>query len=307
MSPRGWALVRAGGLALAVVLLSPLSPVVVVLLPVAVLLAAFHHRRPVALAVAAAIVWMAFASAPPDPGPLWYASRAWALILGGVFVGASVLLPGMRVLTRAIAAVAGAFALVAFSGLVRPGLLAELDWWVGQELARAARAATAMVGGPDLWERLGTSASGIVDVQVMLYPGLLALASLAALGVAWFVVARFEGGLEPLAPLREFVFSDQLVWVLVGGLLLFLLPLGELGARVGENAVLFMGGLYLLRGLGILVWLAAGAIGSAWTAALWGLAALLFYPVIVGAALLMGLSDTWLHLRERLARASRDR
>ena len=307
MSPRGWALVRAVGLALAVVLLSPLNPVVLVLLPVAVLLLAFHHRRPVALAVAAVILWLAFAPAPEDPEPLWYAARAWALILGGAFAGAGVLLSGARPLTRAIAAVGGAFALVTLSGLFRPGLLAELDWWVGEELSRAARAATAMVGGPELWERLGTSAAAIVEVQVVLYPGLLALASLAALGVAWFVVARLEGGLEPLAPLREFAFSDQLVWVLVAGLLLFLLPMGELGARVGENAVLFMGGLYLLRGLGVLVWLAAAAIGSAWTAALWGLAALLFYPVIVGAALIMGLSDTWLHLRERLARASRER
>lgn len=306
MSERGWALLRAGGLVLVVALLSPLSPVVLAFVPLAVLLLAYQPRRPTALVLAATILLLAFGSAPQDPSPLWYASRGWALCLGGAFVAAGLVLARSRLLARSLAALAGTLGIVAVSGLLRPGLLNELDWWVGEELGSAARAAARMFGGSELWQRLGTSVAEIVEVQVLLYPALLALASLAALGVGWYVVERFEGGGEPLAPLREFRFSDQLVWVLIGGLLLFLLPAGDLAARLGENAVVFMGGLYLLRGLAILVWFGAAVVTSGWAAALWVVAALLFYPVIVGAALLMGLSDTWLHLRERLRAAAGD-
>jgi hypothetical protein len=73
--------------------------------------------------------------------------------------------------------------------------------------------------------------------------------------------------------------------------------------RVGENATLFMGGLYLLRGAAILLWIGAAAATSIWSGVLLSLAALLLYPVVLGTALVLGLSDTWIDLRARLSRA----
>lgn len=307
MSRRRWSLARACGLALLVVLLSPVSPLVLVGIPLAVFLLAYQHRNYVALALAAAILLAAFGTLPARPSPLWYAERAWALMLGGGFVLAGLFLRSSGVMVRSLAAVAIAMAAVAFSAALRPALLSEIDWWVESQLGRAAQAATGLLGeGGQGWTGLGAAVRDIVEVQVLLYPALLGLASLAALALGWFVVSRLTGSAEGLAPLREFRFGDQLVWVFIAGLLLFLLPAGEVAGRLGENVLVFMGGLYLLRGIAVLVWLAAALVTSAWAAALWTAVALLFYPVVVGAALLMGLTDTWLDLRGRFRRATDD-
>jgi hypothetical protein len=70
---------------------------------------------------------------------------------------------------------------------------------------------------------------------------------------------------------------------------------------VGSNAVFFMGALYALRGLAVVLSLvggisvAAGVIG--------GLVALLISPILavgVAAMLVIGLGDTWLNLRSRV-------
>ncbi len=129
------------------------------------------------------------------------------------------------------------------------------------------------------------------------------MASLAALGVSGYVLGRLSSGYGGLGPLREFRFADQLVWLLVGGLLLLVLPLGSAAFRVGENAAVFMGLLYLLRGLAIMIWVGAAVLTCAWSGWLLALAGLLLYPVVAGTALVLGLSDTWLDLRGRLSRA----
>ncbi|MGW8283185.1 MAG: hypothetical protein ACWGON_07790, partial [Gemmatimonadota bacterium] len=73
--------------------------------------------------------------------------------------------------------------------------------------------------------------------------------------------------------------------------------------RIGENATLFMGALYLVRGVAILLWVGAATVTSVWSGVFLGLAALLLYPLVLGAALVLGLSDTWFDLRARLSRA----
>jgi hypothetical protein len=142
-----------------------------------------------------------------------------------------------------------------------------------------------------------------VGFQQDVYPAMLSLATVAALGLAWFGFDRLSGRFHGPGPIREFRFSDHLIWLLIGGLALLILPLGGLAFRVGENAALFMGGLYLLRGAAILLWIGASAATSVWSAVLLAMAALFLYPVILGTALVLGLSDTWLDLRTRLSRA----
>jgi hypothetical protein len=93
---------------------------------------------------------------------------------------------------------------------------------------------------------------------------------------------------------------------LIGGLFLLVLPLGGPAFRVGENATVFVGGLYLLRGAAILVWIGAAAATTVWSGVLLALAAMFLYPVVLGTALLLGIGDTWVDLRERLSRARAD-
>lgn len=301
MSRRGWAFLRAAALAIAVALLSPVSPLVLVCVPVAVLLLAFHGRSLVAVGLAGLLLALAFTGAG-SATPLWYAERAWALLLAGGFVLATLALPERGVVPRSIAALLVAFGSVGVLAVAGASALAEVDWWVESRLASSAHLAYDWLGSAAL-EGVGGTIREVVRLQTVLYPALLGLASVGVLALAWYVVTRLRGSAEGLAPLREFRFSDQLVWVLVAGLLLFLLPAGELTARLGENAMAFMGGLYLLRGIAVLVWLGAFLVTSAWAALLWGAVAVLFYPVVAGAALIVGLGDTWLDLRKRLRAA----
>ncbi len=307
MNRRGWSLARAVGLAFLVVVLSPINPLVLVCVPLAVLLLAYRLRSPWSVALAALLLLAAFGMVPERPSPLWHAERAWALLVAGGFVLAGVLRLRGGLLVRCLLGVGTGALAIALSAAAKPAVISEVDWWVEAQLGRAARMASGWLAVPESpWSGFGTAVRDIVELQVLLYPALLALATLAALAVAWFVIVRLEGVGEALAPLRDFRFRDELVWLLIGGILLFLLPAGEWAERLGENVMAFMGGLYLLRGLAVLVWLGAALVTSAWSAALWTALALLFYPVVVGAALLMGLSDTWLDLRERVRRATDD-
>ena len=302
MSPRGWSLIRAGALAAALVLVSPISPVALAGIPLALYLVVARRRDPVALALAGGLLVVAFLGIGGAPGPLWFAERAWALFLGGAFVAVTAVWPGRHTVLHGVIAVGVAFLAVGLYGLLEPGLLAELDWWVDRRLASAATAALGVlgeIGGIPEDEAFVR----IVRGQGLLYPAALALASLASLALARYVVERLEGRDDALGPFREFRFSDHLVWVLVIGLGLFLVPAGDVASRLAENALLFMGGLYLVRGVAVLFWIGAATVTSGWSAALWIAAGVLLYPVAVVVALLLGLGDTWLDVRRRLAAA----
>lgn len=300
---------RAVGLALAVVLLSPLNPLVVVAVPVAVLLVAFRPGDYRAVALAALLVGLTFLRPGAGEQALWFAERGWVLLVAGGFVLAAALDVGRSLLLRGLAGLATGAAGIAVTGLFRPEVVGRVDWSISSRIRDAAVTASRWMGsmesGGGLRSDLGAALFEWAGIQEAVYPALLALATLAALGVAWYVVGRFSGVREALPPLRDFRFADQLVWVLVAGLGLMLLPVeGAATTRVGGNAVLFMGALYLVRGCGVLIWLATATVGSGWALALWSAAAILLYPVAAGAALLLGLSDTWIDVRDRLAGAS---
>jgi hypothetical protein len=304
MSDRGWSVARAGLLLLAAAFLTPLDPLVLVGVPMAVMLAAFRGRSPVALALAGVLLLLAFSDLPADPGPVWMAERGWALALGGGFVAATALWEDRGVLTRGLAGLAAALGVTGVVAALQPGTLMELDWWVERELSSAALAAhdwIARAGWPSA-ETGGVSMQEVLSWQVLLHPALLGLASLAALAVGWFVVRRLDGADAVLGPFREFRFRGELVWVLLAGMALFLVPAGGIATRMGENAIFFMGGLYLLRGMAVLFWVGSATVTSIWSAALWIAAGVLLYPLAVLCALVLGLGDTWVDVRGRLAR-----
>lgn len=302
-SSRGrWALARVAALLLAVALLSPVSSLLLISVPLAVLLLAFRSGRLSSALLAAGLLWLSFAPSPGATTPLWYGERAWALITAGAFVGGTLLWPQARLALRSIGAVAAGFAAFGLFGLLRPGALAKLDWWMASELRWTSRVVANWLTGAEADSFLGTISTRLgemVEIQVSLYPSLLALATMAALGVAWSIVVRLAGSEGVVGPLREFGFSDHFIWVMIGGLLLFLLPVGQLAARIGQNALAFMGGLYVLRGVAVLAWIVPAAAVSSWSGVFLAMAALFFYPILIGFALVVGVSDTWLHLRKR--------
>ncbi len=311
MAERGWTLTRAALLVAAAVLLSPISPVWLVLVPLALLLLAFRTEDWMSVAIAAVILGLGFAGSRPG-GMEWYVPRAWSLIAGGTFVAVTAARGHTGLVGRTLGAVGLALMAVLAIGAIRPGVLQAVDWWMAAEIRQAALAAGDILQqfrgntDPDLSRQLDAAVQKWVDLQQDVYPAMLSLATLAGLGLSWFGLERLSGSVRSPGPVRDFRFSDQLIWLLIGGLMLLVLPLGGFAFRLGENATLFMGGLYLLRGTAILMWIGAAAATSVWTAALLTLAALFLYPFVLGTALVLGVSDTWLDLRARLSRAKAD-
>lgn len=302
MSRRGWTLARAGAATLAVALLSPVDPVVLLAVPTAVAVAALRRRSPVAVAAAVLVLAVAFRGVLGGADPLSLAVRGWGLALGGGFVAVTVLRPDWTLVGRGISAVAAAGAVTGVAGAMRPGLLTELDWWVRRDLGGAAVAARQWL--PDgVWSAAdGWPVAAAQAGREALYPALLAAASLAALSVSWYVSRRIVGDEGGLGSFREFRFDDRLAWGLLAGLALMAGAPGDGLVRAGQNLVAFLGGLYLLRGIAILYCVGRASAGSARTAALWLVAGVVLYPLAVAAALVLGLGDAWTDVRGRLTR-----
>ena len=311
MTERGWTLTRASLLVVATVLLSPMSPVWLVFVPFALLLLAFRTEDWMSVAVAAVILGLGFAASRPG-GMEWYVPRAWSLIAGGAFVAVSAARGRNGLVDRSLWAIGVALSVVLLIGLARPGVLHGVNWWMAAEIRQAALVAGGILerlqgsADPEVRRQLELAVQRWVGFQQDVYPAMLSLATVAAFGLAWFGFERLSGRFRSPGPIRDFRFSDHLIWLLIGGLCLLVLPMGGLAFRVGENATLFMGGLYLLRGAAILLWIGAAAATSVWSGVLLVLAAMFLYPVVLGTALVLGLSDTWIDLRARLSRARAD-
>jgi hypothetical protein len=293
---------RRGGLgaaialALVATLVSAINPGLLIAVPLALLLVALAPARSPYRLIGAMVLVLLFAT--PASGTLWYAERGWALMLGAVFLAIVTLRPGSTFLGRGITAVAVAL-LIGGAILVATGAWSGVEWAVGRRFREAAAAWTMLVANssdPAL-ANAGETLQRVAEVELMLYPALLAIASLAALAVAWWAYRRLTGPSDAvLAPMREFRFADHLVWVLIAGAVLLIAPLGGMAARAGANLTTFMAVLYVLRGAAIVVALTGvGGVGMF----LLGVMTVLLLPLVASAALVIGLSDTWLDLRRR--------
>lgn len=305
MVRRGWGTIA--GLALAALLLSVVNPALLVFVPLAALLIGLPPRRLDLIAVGAVLGTLPFVT--PDRDLFWYAERGWSLILAAWFLMAVVLWPRATFLPRALAAVAASLATA--GGVLAAGRdWSRVDW----EIARRFREYASLwveryapFSGSPPRQELTRLLYGAAELQALLFPATMALGSVAALGVAWWAYRRLAAReWTPLRPLPEFRFRDELVWVLIVGLVLLVLPLGGWAVRTGSNLVLFMAGLYALRGVAVLLAL-MGAPGLGGLL-LGTLVALVLFPLavaIAGAALVLGVTDTWLDLRSRKRRADR--
>jgi len=288
----GW--LTFAGLALAVLTFSVVHPVLLVLVPAGLLLLGLGPRRPQLVTLGLLLVGLALVGARDM---LWYAERGWILVLGAWFTAAVALWPGRSFLARGLGAVGAATATAGTVMLLRQDGWRQLDWTVTRTFRQTAATVAAEVGGPSTGGEVAQVMDRAAALQAHLYPSLLALGSLAALALAWWIYRRLVEGETPLAPLKEFRFRDELVWLLIAGLALLVFPLGEAALRAGSNVTAFMAALYALRGLAVLVAL-VGVPGPG-TIVLAVVVALILYPVVMTATLLVGLSDTWLDLRAR--------
>jgi len=293
----------------AALLVSPISPLLLVLVPLALMLVALRPDDLLAILTGLALLALAFLSGGPTRGTEWFAHRSWPLLLGSGFIVTTLVLRRATLFTRSLAAICAAGFAVAMVGLLRPTVVVGLDAWMTEQIGLAAvvllQWTHTAAATPEVAESMGQAILRWAEIQQQIYPALLALASLPALAIGWYVLGRLTGRAEAPAPVREFRFSDHLVWVFAGGLALFVLGPGGALERAGANAAVFMTALYVVRGGAVMTWLVRAADASGWAWALLALTAILLYPVMLGAAFVFGIGDTWLDVRNRFRDAPR--
>lgn len=287
---RGWPTVL--GLTLVVLTFSVVHPLQLMMIPLAMLLVALPPRRLPLLLFAGLLGLLSFTG---SGGALWSVERGWALLLGAYFISAVLLWPGRPFLERALAATVATLATAAALIGVTGGW-SELDWMMASHYREVAEA----MGRT--WPGGLVNADEVVALAARLparlFPSFMAVGSIAALGVGWWGYRRLARRGEALGRLTEFRFPDMLVWVLILGIALLVVPQTDWGARLGSNLVFFMGALYALRGLAVLTALVLGMVGPQLPVLLvLGVVGVFLYPIVVAGTLLLGVTDTWLDLR----------
>jgi len=250
------------------------------------------------------------------------------LLLAGSFGMVCLFNTTRPLFARALVALGVTLALALIMSLFGPVTLSQASSTVNAELAHRNSEALAMLdsvikGNPQPWQDMTAKVprlaqfpqemmetlTAISHAGVVVFPALLSLESLAALALAWATYHRFSRTRlgPPLNALREFRFNDQLVWGLIVGLVIMLLPTLTALSGVGKNLLVFFGALYALRGLGVLSWfMAPGSLGLTLGLGLIVLAVpilgafvALGFVMLAIAALALGLGDTWADWRSR--------
>ena len=337
-SERGWGKLL---IALAAFLLIPNIPQIRTLLPVEQTLVLFVPAMAACALVGwwaggrafLAIAWVAIATlltAQSQTPASAFANlvRGWTLLLAGSFGLVCLFAPRRPLFARALVALGTTMALATIMSLVGPVSVSQAAKTVADEFARRNTETMATMSAliqshPKEWAELSAKLPRIAEMPaeaekelgvlagwgVAVFPAILALQSLAALALAWGTyhrLARTRLG-PPLRPLREFRFNDQLVWGLIVGLTIMLLPTLRPLHGVGKNLLVFFGALYALRGFGVLSWfMKPGTFGIALAVGfvlllapvLNAFVALAFLMLCV-ASLALGLGDTWADWRSR--------
>lgn len=282
--------------------------------------------------VLVALGWLAMAvlvAAAPSPGGAYHELvRGWGLLLAGAFGLVSLFGHDRPFFPRALTTLVIAFGFALMMGGLGAGGGTEVRETIATELARRNASWAEMVDAfitryPREWrqltQRMPEAANfpaettrqlqAMSERGVVLFPALLALESLAVLAVAWAAyhrVSRSRLG-APLAPLKAFRFNDQLVWGLIVGLTLLVLPTLSGFRAAGQNLLLFFGALYAVRGLGVVAsFLPPNALSRGVTVGvvmlfvpLLQLIAVLGFFILLVASFGLGLGDTWADWRNR--------
>jgi hypothetical protein len=290
-----------------------IAPIALVAAPLAALLGVQRPTGRDAAWAAGLVALVVFLCAGPADS-FDQLERAWLVLLTASL--AIVLAAGGtgRFVTSSLTAVGGAggAALVLAS-------VTQLSWgkvvWIaerhyGLQVSWLLHRLALAPGGADLQTSLESSLALGVRIVSSLFPGLVLLQSFAALALAWALYHRLaqrpQG--EPVGTLAAFRFNDHLIWGVAGSLLVLVLPrLGWINA-LGGNLLVFFSGLYVVRGVAVLsAAAAAGIIGGPFAILAATFLTLFLMPVAALAALALGLTDTLMDWRQRLARAVQKR
>ncbi len=291
------ALARAVGFGSLALVFAPVPPLVLVGLPLALLLVATGPRNAWSAIMVAVVVGLALIG---ERTGLWWFARGWPLLLGGTYVMVAAWRPWWSFSATALVSLGLAVLVAMMVFALSPGAWLDVDTLMATQVGSETEAWSTRLGlaSEESAQSVLRQAAGL---QVALFPAFLGVSSLGALGLAVTVRDRLTGeGGRVFGRLRGFSFNDHLVWVWLLGLALIVAPFGGIADRVGGNAVLFMGLLYVLRGFAVMVSLVGGI--SVLAGVIGGLVALLLYPLLAFAtavALIVGLGDTWLNIRAR--------
>ena len=289
---------RAGVLCILVLLTSTARPSVLVAVPF-LLLVGTNTLRGYAILGATLIAIIIVVVGPYDG--MWYLERGWALLLGGCFVGLSIVRPKMKISDRALEAVFGALVLAAILMTLMSGAWNIVDWVISDRVRATVAQVIALLlswGGEGLAPALITALYQTAEAQILIFPALTALASMSALLLSWWLFIFFSGrSEEALGSVKDFRFNDHLIWMLVVGLFLLFTRWSEPLQRLGSNAVVFIGALCAVRGAAVIVFITGGFSVLGYAMTLLGL--VIVPPIVLGGAVLIGIADIYLDVRKR--------
>lgn len=249
------------------------------------------------LVVVPSVAWLIAASRDL----LSAAAHAYSVLVTAAFVGLALFAPA-RFLTQALRASVIALAVAAVLGRAILGGLAGdiLQWEATRQVGETLR--MVMDLRPEAYVMFGPT----VQFLGATVPAFVVLQTLAGLGLAWqwhhHLTPRPLGA--PLGPFAELRFADGWVWAIVAAITVWVTPVVAGFKAAALNLLVVLGALYLLRGAAIAVAF-AGVLGVSSTALVVGLAAstALAVPLllVVPGLATLGMTDTWLEFRRRLA------
>lgn len=275
------------------------TPSLLYLVPLALLLVAIPPQRPMLVMLGLVLGMLALVS--PGSGALGFAERGYVLVLGAWFVMFVAFWPRASFFSKGLAALAGTSVTALLLALFNRKGWSQLDWAIGGRMRdQIVDVIVLLPSGDSMVKQFIDLLYQSADFQARVYPALLALGSLAGLGLVWWTFRRLvtRGAVQPFAPLRDFRFRDELVWLLIAGIVLVLLP-SQQGLRAGTNLMTFMGALYAVRGLAVVLALT----GSPSFGSLMFVGVAMLIPVVsvlvMTVSFIVGVTDTWLDLRSR--------
>ena len=309
--PSGLGLLLLLGVGLAFTILAPTGALT---LPLAalVLLSRPGRRGYVATASVAAGIslwWLAQIGDPPDQ-----VVRA-AVVIGTATFILTLAYTSLTLTHRSLVSVALAAVGVTGFAIVLRTSWTELRWWVESRIGFAAQLTLSRLSlgtsggeptdGSDLMVlQLEDWIEVIVPVMADFFPATLAVQMLAGFALATVLYHRLtpEGAGPRPGRLKDFRFSEHLGWVAVAALAIVLLTRLATTKLLAANVLVVAGFLYALRGAAV-AWFGITTAGGPgfFTIALMVFAVVFMLPVVLTGAILLGVVDAGLDLRQRWA------
>ena len=148
-----------------------------------------------------------------------------------------------------------------------------------------------------------SSLDSFMALMRLIWPGLLLLGLTFQAAVVLLLVRLSARYLRPavelrgLPPFHRWEVPFYLVWVLAAGLALVAARAGVF-YQIGINLILIAASLLSIQGLAVQINL-VGRVALPWLRVLfWAIAGVFFAPLVLAAAVLLGLFDQWLDLRK---------